>query len=222
MDKVLILLLIVLTLSSYINLKKKLKKHSKEDIKSLMSGFEVSRKILDKYDLNNVYITESRQSIISHYDTERQVIRLTNGVFNDTSISSCAVSSLQSAYAIEHKKNDKWFIFREKINPLLKVILYFSYIVLFMGILFGNLRTIYIGIALEYAILIFHVLTYKIEKNSIKIAQNELLKNKIITKKELEKVKEILQAHSYIGVASIILPIAELLKRMVEFGNSNR
>ncbi len=222
MDIVLVLLLIALTVSSYINLKKKLKKHSKEDIKSLMSGFEVSRKILDKYDLNNIYITESRQSIISHYDSDRQVIRLTNGVFNDTSVSSCAVSSLQSAYAIEHKKKDKWFIFREKINPLLKIILYFSYIVISIGILFGHLRTIYIGIGLDYAILLFHLFTYKIEKNSIKIAQSELLKNKIVNKKELEKVKEVLQAHSYIGIASIILPIAELLKRLVEFGNSNR
>lgn len=218
----LIILLIFLTLSTYLNLIVKFRKHRKEQIKSQMSGFEVSRKILDSYDLNNIYITESKQSIQSHYDPEREVIRLVNGVFNDTSISSCAISAVQASYAIQNKRKDKLFLFRRKLMPYIKTLLYIGYFILAIGILFGHMQTIYLGIALEYFVLIFHIATYKIEKDALELAKKELIKEKIITKKELEKVAVVLKSNSFSYIASIVFPIVELFKSIVEFGDSNK
>lgn len=222
MDVILILLLILLTVGSYINIKIKEKKYKKIDIQKLLSGFEVSRKILDSYDLNDLYITESRESIISYYDPQRNVIRLIKGVFNDTSITSCAISSLESAHAIQNKKKNSMFIFRKNIMPFIKCVLYLGYIVIAIGAIFGHMRTLLVGISLEYFVLLFHVFTYKIEKEATEIAKNELIKEKIVTKKELPQLEEVLKAISLINIASIILPIAELVKKIIEFGNSNR
>lgn len=222
MDVILLLILIAFTLGTYINIKNKEKKYKKEDIKSLMSGFEVSRKILDAHDLNNVYITESRESLVNYYNAERKVIRLVKGVFNDTSINSCAVSALESAHVLQDKSKDKLFNFRKNLIPFIKTILYVGYLVIVIGIFFGHMKTLLIGIALEYVVLIFNLATYKIEKNAVEIAKKELVKEKIVTKKEMLKIEEVLKANSFIYIASIILPIAEFTKRIVAFGNSNK
>ena len=198
------------------------KKYKTIDIKKMISGFEVSRKIIDSYDLNNVYITESRINIFSYYDSNRKVIRLVKGVFNDTSITSCAIASTISAYAILDKKNDELYNIRKKITPFLNLLLYVGYIIIASGLLFGHMGTLLVGTCIEFLVLLFHAFTFKIEKSAKEIARNELIKNSIVNKKELEKIEEVLNANSIICFASLVFPIAELIKRIVEYGNSNR
>lgn len=222
MDIVLFVLLLAITLGIYIFMNVKIKKYKNEDIKALMSGFEVSRKIIDGYDLNNVYITESRDALFSHYDPERKVIRLLKGVFNDTSISSCAIASLTAANTIQDKKKDSLYLFRKKMIPFLDILLYFSYIVIACGTLFGRIDIILIGIIIDYLIIFFHMATYKIELEAVEIAKQELERNKIVTKKEAQKVYEVLRAISLTYIASIMFPIAKLVKLIIDYGNSNK
>lgn len=222
MDIVVFLILILITLGSYIKIKIAYKKYKTIDIKKMISGFEVSRKIIDSYDLNNVYITESRINIFSYYDSNRKVIRLVKGVFNDTSITSCAIASTISAYAILDKKNDELYNIRKKITPFLNLLLYVGYIIIASGLLFGHMGTLLVGTCIEFLVLLFHAFTFKIEKSAKEIARNELIKNSIVNKKELEKIEEVLNANSIICFASLVFPIAELIKRIVEYGNSNR
>lgn len=222
MDIILFVLLLTITLGIYIFMNSKIKKYKKEDIKSIMSGFEVSRKIIDGYDLNNIYITESRDALFSYYDSGRKVIRLLKGVFNDTSISSCAISSLVAANTIQDKKKDQLYLFRKKLMPFLDILLYFSYIVIACGALFGRIDIILVGIVIDYLIIFFHLATYKIELEAVEIAQQELERNKIVTKKEAKKVNEVLRAISLTYIASVMFPIAKLIKLIIDYGNSNK
>lgn len=222
MDIVLFLLLLVITLGTYIYMDIKIKKYKKDDIKTLMSGFEVSRKIIDGHDLNNIYITESNEALFSYYDSERKVIRLLKGVFNDTSISSCAISSLTAANAIQAKRENKLYLFKTKMMPFINILLYFSYTVIACGTLFGRIDIIWIGIVIDYIIIFFHLATYKIESEAVEIAKKELERDKIINKKEAKKVNEVLHAISFTYIASIMFPIIKLFKLIIDYGSSNR
>ena len=222
MDILIILILIIITIGSYIYIEKVYRKYKKEDLKSLKSGFEVSRKIIDNYDLNNIYITESRDALFSYYDSNRKVIKLVREVFSDTSITSCAISAFNASSAIFDKSNNKLFKFRNNFKDLVNIILFLGYLVIAVGTLFGHINTILIGFALEYMVLLFYICTYKLEKDTKERALKELLDNKLITKKELKKVEETLKATSFIYIASIVFPIAKLFKLIVDFGNSNK
>ena len=222
MDILVISILLFVTLGSYIYIEIKYKKYKKEDIKSLKSGFEISREIMDTYDMNNVYITESRDILFSYYDPDRKVIRLVKGVFNDTSITSCAISAFSAAYAIEDKKKNKLLKFRTTFSQLATIILYLGYLFLAIGILFGHIKTILVGIALEYMVLLFYVFTYKIEKDSRQLALKELIANKIITKKEVNKIDDVIKAASLTYIASLVIPISRLFKLIIEFGKSDK
>lgn len=222
MDIAVFIVLILITLGSYIRIRIIYNKYKKMDIKKLMSGFEVSRTIIDSYDMNNIYITESRQNIFSYYDSNRKVIRLVKEVFNDTSIASCAISATIASYSILDKKNDKLYNIRKMVTPFLKVLLYTGYLIIAFGLLFGHIGTIQIGTFLEYAVLLFHLFTFKIEIYAKQLAKKELTKQSIVNKKELIQIEEVLNANTLICFASIVFPIAELIKKVIEYGASSK
>lgn len=215
-----ILVLIFLPLLSLGYFKIKSNKYKKTKIKKMLSGFEIARSIIDNYELNNIYITESKTIIIDEYDSNRKVIRLKNSIFNGTSVTSCAIAAKEAAHAIQDKKNDKVYNIRKKISPLLTILLYMGYIIIAVGSLFGHFNTIYIGMGLVYIVMIFHIFTIKVEKEASEIAIKELEKQKVLNKIELEKVIDVMNSRNYIYVASIIYPIIEIVKRIIEFGDS--
>ena len=217
-----LLFILLISLIFYIYINVTYKKYNKYKLKSNLSGFEVSRKIIDGYDLNNVYITESRTQIISRYDMNRKVIRLTEKVFNDEKIVSCAISSFEAAHAILDKKNDQMFIIREKLLSFISFLLIASYLITLFGCFFGHVNTIIAGLSIIDSILLFHLIFYKVDSRAAKIALIELVNNDIIHKSETKKIEELLKVTSYTSFASIFFPIVELIKKIIAFGDSNR
>jgi len=214
--------LILLSFGSYVYIEITYNKYQKNKIKSNLSGFEISRNILDNYDLNNVYITETNEYLFSKYDFNRKVVRFVKNVFNGENITSTAISSFETSYAILDKKNDKLYELRKKIMPIINILLISSYIIILIGLLFGHMNTLLSGVIIAYLILIFYILTYNIEKKVKKIALKELITNRIITKKERANIEKVLNVASLNNIASVIFPLAELLKKIIDFGKSNR
>ena len=222
MDLILILILIIIPVSISTIIYVNKKKYKNNELKKETTGFEIARTILDNNDLINIYITETNNSIISHYDSERKVIRLKNDIFNKKNIISCAIASRESAHAIQDKRNDKLFIFRKKISSFLDILLYIGYAIIAFGTLFAHLQTIYVGFGLVYFVFLFHLLTIKIEKEANAIAISEIKKSKLLTNKEINQLKKVLEVLVYINLASIVYPLVELSKRIIQFGESNK
>ncbi len=218
---VVLLFLIFVSVGFYIYIGIKYRKYKNIKLKSKMSGFEVARSIIDNFDLNNVYITETRTDLVSKYDSNRKVIKLTKNVFNEESITSCAIASFEAAHAIQDKKKDKMFNVKRTLAPIATIILILGYILTIIGCLFGHVNTITIGLCLIVFILLFQVAFYKVEKTALRIATVNLINNKIITSNESKKIEELLQASSYMCIASIVFPVMEVIKKVIEFGNSN-
>ena len=217
-----LLFILLISLIFYIYIQITYKKYKKNNLKSGLSGFEVSRKIIDGYDLNNIYITESRTQLISKYDMNRKVIRLTDKVFNDDSLVSCAISSLEATHAIQDKKNNKMFIIRERLIPFIGYLLIAGYLITVFGCFFGHVNTIIAGLSIIDFVLLFHLIFYKVDLSASKIALIELVKNKIINKNEMKKMEELLKVTSYTSFASVFFPIVELVKKIIAFGDSDK
>ena len=217
-----LLFILLISLIFYIYINVTYNKCNKYKLRSNLSGFEVSRKIIDGYDLNNIYITESKTQIISKYDMNRKVIRLTEKVFNDEKLVSCAISSFEAAHAIQDKKNNQMFIIRERIIPFINYLLIAGYLITLIGCFFGHVNTIIAGLSIIDFILLFHVIFYKVDSSAAKIALVELVNNDIIQKSEAKKVEKLLKVTSYTSFASIFFPIVELIKKIIVFGDSNR
>ena len=221
MELLIAILLLIITLGFYLYIEFTYNKYKSTKIKSNLSGFEIARKMIDNYDLNNVYITETNETLFSRYDASRKVIRLRKEVFNDESLTSCAVSAMEAAHCIQDKKNNKLLKFRNNIYPFLNILLLTGYLITIIGFLFGHKNTLLVGVSIEYLLLLFHLCTYSIEKEAKKIALIELVGDSIINKKETKRIEKLLNVTAFSNFASIIFPVVQLIKKLIDFGKSN-
>ena len=67
----------------------------------MLSGQEVARKILDANGLEDIYVVQVSGELTDHYDPSRNVIRLSNHVFQDDSIASLAVAAHECGHVIQ-------------------------------------------------------------------------------------------------------------------------
>ena len=108
------------------------------------------------------------------------------------------------------------------MNSFINVLLIFSYIIILVGIFFGHSNTLMSGIIIDYVILLYYVFTFNVEKEIKKIVIKNLISNKIVTKKELIHIERLSKIIVLKNIASIILPIIELIKKIINFGKSNQ
>lgn len=82
------------------------KKNKKIKIKEA-SGLYVSKSILNKNDLGTLYVTKINKKYKDHYDIERNVIRLSEEVYEDENLASLTTSFYQVIKALVFQDKQK-------------------------------------------------------------------------------------------------------------------
>ncbi|HHW68990.1 MAG TPA: zinc metallopeptidase [Tenericutes bacterium] len=182
-----------------------------------ISGFEVARKILDANGLSDIHIVETRGELTDHYDPSRKVIRLSKDIFHGTSIAAASVAAHEVGHAIQDKDNYGYMKIRAKLVPVVNLITYIGYIVIFISALFGSglVGGVEIGIGIILATLIFQIVTLPVEFDASKRAKQELIKLDILADGEVVGVKGMLDAAALTYVASVVSTLLSLLRLVI-------
>lgn len=195
-------------------------KYKKVPIAKNISGSEAAREILEKNGLDRIYVVETRGFLTDHYDPRRKVIRLSKDVYNLESISSVAVAAHECGHAIQDKENYIFFKIRSFLVPIVNVSSYFGYIAILIGAIFSLINLVWIGIALESALLLFQLVTLPVEINASKKGLEELIKLQILNNEELPKSKLVLASAAMTYVASLATTFLELLRLILIFADN--
>lgn len=219
MDIVFLVISLVITLGAQTYISTTYSKYKKVKSKKGLTGFEVARSILDSHGLNNVYVTETSGILSDHYDPSRKVVRLSKEVFDGSSIASCSVAAHEVGHAIQDKEGYSFMRFRSSIIPLVNFASYAGYFAILIGIIFGSLKIIWLGIAMEVIILLFQLVTLPVEFDASKRALKELKKQSILEKNEISNSSEMLRAAAFTYVASVLTTILQIVRLIFIFGN---
>ena len=192
----------ILVSASYSRFKKKL---NNKDI----TGFDAARKILDKNDLKDVMILETKGNLTDHYDPTRKVIRLSTDIYHGSSIASVAVAAHECGHAIQDKENYKPMRIRSKIVPTV-------YLAIVIGAIFSY-KLMEIGIILLLALLAFQLITLPVEFNASSRALKELKKLKLLDNEEIPNAKSMLSAAAFTYVAAMLSTLLEILRYVLIF-----
>ena len=191
-------------------------KHKKVQNSKDITGFEVARKILDKNNLNDIMILETKGKLSDHYDPTRKVIKLSTDIYHGTTIASAAVAAHECGHAIQDKDGYKPMRIRSKIVPTVNICSKLGYISIILGAIFSY-QLIEIGIILLTTILVFELITLPVEFNASTRALKELDKLKLIGKEEKGKVQSMLTAAAFTYVASLITSFLQILRLVLMF-----
>ncbi|MFM1581683.1 zinc metallopeptidase [Helcococcus bovis] len=209
-----ILLFIMIGISIWASYKvnSNFEKFSKIESESGMTGREVARMILNRNGLSDVDIHQISGSLTDHYDPRGKVIRLSESVYDSTSISAISVAAHEVGHAIQDKEGYLMLNFRSLLAPVVGFTSRFVFVLIFMGFLLEFTNLINLGILLYSLSVLFHIVTLPVELNASKRALDNLTYNGIITADEKSSSKKVLGAAAMTYVASMLVSILQLLR----------
>ena len=221
MNVILIIAVICISLIAQLYIINIYNRYKKIKLKKENTGFDIARLILDKYELNNIYITEVKGTLTDHYFYSRKVVRLSKSIFHGKSIMSTAMASFLSAHALMDNEKHKLYNIRMKLEPIVNFITFVGIIFIGIGLFFASKIILTMGVIFEILYLLFQIVFIKIEFEASRRALDELLDLSLIGRKETDYVKNALFALSFLNIGSIYRSVKEAFLALYYFGKSD-
>lgn len=218
----LVLPAIIFALIAQIMVKSTFSKYSSENNQHGYTAKEVARKILDENGLYSVSIEYVSGNLTDHYDPSANVIRLSDSVYNSTSVAAIGVAAHEVGHAIQHAQGYAPIKIRQVIIPITQIGSSLALPLVFIGMLIGALQwLIPIGIFLYTGVVLFQAVTLPVEFNASGRALKTLDENVILYKSEVKMAKKVLTAAAMTYVAAMFSSLMSLL-RLILISNRNR
>ena len=83
-----------------------------------ITGYEIARQILDKNNLNDIMILETKGNLSDHYDPSRKVIKLSSDIYHGTSIASVSVAAHECGHVLQHEQKYFFIMLRSILVPI--------------------------------------------------------------------------------------------------------
>ncbi len=209
---VLVIIGFLITLFAQIYVKSSYSKYKKINTKSGLDGFEVARRILDQNGLKNIDVIEVQGELTDHYDPSRKVVRLSTDIFHGNTIAASSVAAHECGHAVQDKENYFFLRFRSALVPFANISSKLGYVAIMIGLMFGYLKLMWIGIALELVILLFQLITLPVEFNASSRAAEFLKREALIENNEQIGSKKMLNAAALTYVASVVSTLLSVLR----------
>lgn len=222
MNALLFLLMLIIPAIAQIMVSLSFNKYKQIANQKQLTGYDVARKILDQHGLEKMYIVETKGIMSDHYDPNQKVIRLSNEVYNGTSIASLAIAAHECGHALQDKEGYLYMRFRAFLFPIVNIATTFSYLIITFGIIFQILNLIWIGIICVGTGLLFQIVTLPVEINASKRAEKEINKLKLADKKEIDGIKQMLTSAASTYLAGVLSSALELLRLILAFSDRDQ
>lgn len=194
-------------------------KYKKINSKGNLTGKDVARKILDSNNLADVKVKEVSGELTDHYDPRIKTVNLSSNIFNGTSIASISVAAHECGHAIQDKVGYTFMRIRAMLVPVVRLVSYLGYFSIVISLFAGITGYLKVGIIIEFATLLFHLVTLPVEFNASSRAKKELVRLHLIEDNEYNGVDSILSAAANTYVASLLSNLLNLFRLLLILKN---
>lgn len=185
-------------------------KYSRVTNREGLTGRSVAEAILRNHGIYDVTIDRVRGSLTDHYDPSHKVLRLSDPVYDSTSIAALGIAAHECGHAIQHHESYAPLSMRNAIVPAANLGSNLSFVFIFIG-LFAFQPLLKLGIALFAITVLFQLLTLPVEYNASHRAK-VILADGILSGEEMVGVERILSAAALTYVASLLTAIGTLMR----------
>ena len=193
-------------------------KYSRQTTYSRMTGFEAARRILDANGLHHVHIERVSGHLSDHYDPRTNVIRLSDGVFNSSSVAAVGVAAHEAGHAVQYATDYAPIKMRTAILPACQIGSTISWPLILFGFFMNSQLMVNIGLILFASIAVFQFITLPVELNASNRAVDALAASGRVSELELYGIEKVLKAAAMTYVAALAVSLAQLLRLVIRFG----
>ena len=142
------------------------RKYSKYSNGTGLTGAQIARRMLDDNGMQDVPVQRVAGSLSDHFDPRGPVVRLSEGVYDSSSISAMAIACHECGHAVQYARGYAPMKFRTALVPIAN----FGSSVWFWLLMFGLMLNItgltWAGIILFAFAVLFHLVTLPVEFNA--------------------------------------------------------
>lgn len=211
MDIIFLIIMIVLPLLAQWGVKSTFNKYSTVHNYRGITAEQAARQILDSNGLQHIRIERISGSLTDHFSPTENVIRLSDSVYGNTSVSAIGVAAHECGHACQHAENYAPIVIRSKIVPAVNICSKLWYIVFIVGLIISH-YFVYLGIAMFGAVVIFQLVTLPTEFDASNRALKTLENDGILAANEVPQARKVLTAAAMTYVAALVTSIMQLLR----------
>lgn len=221
---ILVIIGVVISLLASAKVKSTFAKYSNVRSMSGLTGAQAAERILRNAGIFDVSVQRISGHLTDHYDPKNKVLRLSDSVFGNTSVSAIGVAAHECGHAIQHNKEYAPLKIRTALVPVANFGATLSWPLILIGVLLSWSQTlITLGIVLFCAAVLFQLVTLPVEFNASNRAVKILASTGILSDREVSQTKQVLGAAALTYVAAAAASILQLLRLIILFGgNRNR
>lgn len=212
---------LIITLSAQLFVNCSYGKYKKKLNSRGMNGYNVAKEILYRNGLSDVKVVSVHGNLTDHYDPRDKVVRLSTDVYHGTSIASVSVAAHEVGHAIQDRDGYFFMRLRAKLVPVVNVSSYAGYFAIMIGLMFGAINLVWLGILFEICILLFQLVTLPVELNASRRALANIKEYNLLEGKELRQGRTMLTAAAMTYVASVATTLIQILRLILMIGRRN-
>ena len=207
---------ILLGLIVQIRLSTTYSRYSKVQSRTGMTGYTTARRILDAAGLRHVPIECIQGELTDHFDPRSNVLRLSNGVYNSSSVAAIGVAAHECGHAIQYAEEYTPMKVRGALVKVTNFSSSISMFIVILGLIFSFRELALVGVALFSVVVLFQLVTLPVEFNASRRAVKIL--DGYMDREELSGVKSVLSAAAMTYVAALVSAIFQLIRLLAIVG----
>ncbi len=186
-------------------------KWSRVPARSRLTGAQAAQRLIQSAGLYGVRIEGVQGQLTDHYDPRSKVLRLSSGVYNESSVAALAIAAHELGHAMQDK--DEYFPLRLRaaLVPAVNIGSYLGWILLMIGVFLQLTGVAWLGVIVFSVGALFALATLPVELNASARARRLLTESGLIqTEEEMKGVSNVLNAAALTYVAALITAILQM------------
>ena len=192
-----------------------------------ITGGQTARMILNSNGMGHVPIEIIPGNLTDNYDPTKDVMHLSEGTHNSTSVAAVAVAAHESGHAMQDGSIYAFLKLRIAMVPAVNVVSAISMPVIMIGIILvcagqamgGFLFNI--GVIMFAVVVLFHTVTLPVEFDASKRALQQLVALDIVDESEVRGARKVLSAAAMTYVAALSVSLLTLIRLLLIRGNNS-
>ena len=176
-----------------------------------LTGAQAAMQVLKYYGINDVRIERVAGDLTDHYDPRTNVIRLSDKVYNNTSIAAIGVACHEAGHAAQHAEGYMPIKIRNAIIPVCNIGSTIGLPLAILGYILSFEPLITFGLLLYALIAVFQLVTLPVEFNASHRALAALSQTGGMSSDDLRGAKKVLTAAAMTYVAALFTSFMQIL-----------
>lgn len=219
---ILVVPVLIISLIASARVNSSFKKYSSVLSSRNLTGAQAAFEVLRHYGITNVQIERVNGNLTDHYDPRTNVIRLSDSVYNSTSVAAIGVACHEAGHAAQYAQNYAPIKIRNFVLPAANLGSKAGFPLALIGF-FLNFEILAIaGIVFFSFAVLFQLVTLPVEFNASKRALDVISDADILSVDEKVGAKKVLTAAAMTYVAALAVSIANLLRLILMFNRKRR